>query len=75
MKQKSYRRDSDISDFDLVIFADERLDLIEAKAISTPMGLHVAIDKLSKLQSQLSGQSGRAWLVAPLLNREALNSI
>ncbi|WP_298572025.1 hypothetical protein [uncultured Aliiroseovarius sp.] len=68
----------DVTEFDLAILAEERLDLVEAKATFGKAGrtkLHGSIDKLAKYRNQLSGQSGKAWLIAPLLSFEDLAAI
>lgn len=67
-----------VTEFDLLIRAEDRLDLVEAKAISSETGkagLHGAIDKLAKYRDRLSGPSGMAWLITPMLDIGELNAL
>lgn len=78
MPKKPKQRKPAITEFDLAILAEDRLDFVEAKAISGKMGkgkLHGAIDKLAKYRDQLSGPSGMAWLITPLLQTGELKDL
>ena len=58
-----------LTEFDVLIYGNDRLDLVEIKSVVSPNGLkHEAIDKLAQYKNQLTGQGGRAWLVAPLVD-------
>ena len=59
---------NEITDLDCVVLADERFDIIEAKAVTGLTNFREGIVRLSEYSSMLSGQAGRAWLVAPFID-------
>ena len=59
---------NEITELDCVILADERFDIIEAKAVTGLTKFREGIVRLSEYSSMLSGQVGRAWLVAPFID-------
>jgi hypothetical protein len=60
------------TEFDLAILGDDRLDLIEVKAVVDARGLQTAVTRLAHYRSLLSGPGGRAWLVLPFAHRNTL---
>lgn len=62
-----------ISDFDLVILGDDRVEVIESKAVVDVKQIHAAIAKLNSHIRTLGGDAGRAWIVAPLLDKQQLD--
>ena len=67
------RDGKEITDLDCAILADERFDIIEAKAVTVLTKFREGIVRLSEYSNMLSGQAGRAWLVAPFLDQQRLN--
>ena len=65
---KSPKYGNEITDLDCVVLADERFDIIEAKAVTGLTNFREGIVRLSEYSSMLSGQAGRAWLVAPFID-------
>ncbi|MDO8945011.1 MAG: DUF1887 family CARF protein, partial [Desulfobacterales bacterium] len=61
-------RKRSLTDFDILIFGNDRLDLVEVKAVIGLDGLkQEQVTKLADYKRRLSGPAGRAWLVAPLV--------
>jgi Card1-like, endonuclease domain len=65
---------AEISEFDLVILGEDRLEIIEAKAAASTKQIHLAIAKLNNHKTRLGGDAGRAWIVAPLLDYQQLDN-
>ena len=59
---------NEITDLDCVVLADERFDIIEAKTVTGLTNFRQGIVRLSEYSSMLTGQAGRAWLVAPFID-------
>lgn len=59
------------TDFDLLVFGNDMLALVECKAItSTRKRFRQALNKLANYRAELAGQGGGAWIVAPLLGEK-----
>ena len=58
------------TDFDLLVFGNDMLALVECKAITSTRRFREAVNKLANYRKELAGQGGGAWIVAPLLTEE-----
>ena len=59
---------ADSGEIDLVLLKDDRLHIVEIKAVTTAKGMHAQLDKLALRRTNLSGPTGPAWMIAPLLD-------
>ncbi|MBV1868623.1 MAG: DUF1887 family protein [Marinosulfonomonas sp.] len=63
---------NEITDLDFLMLSDEKLDIVEAKAVTVTKRFREGIVRLAEYRNLLSGQAGQAWLVTPFLNRSDL---
>lgn len=61
-------------EIDLLMLRGDRLHLVEIKAVTVATGLHGDIAKLAARRNLLGGQQARAWLVAPLLDKDQVRA-
>lgn len=64
-----------IAEIDVVILADERPLLIEAKAVVSMRAMNRAVDRIAQIRQRLGGAAAPAWIVAPLLEEPGLEAI
>ena len=69
-RQEDPMHRNELTDLDCVILANDRFDIIEVKAVTVLKGFRSGIVRLSEYSRMLSGQAGRAWLVAPFIDSD-----
>lgn len=62
----------ELTDLDLVIYGNDGIDIVEAKAITEAKDVHTMIAKLQAWRAKLGGPNAKGYLVAPLLSRHKL---
>lgn len=60
------------SEFDLLLYGRDKLAIAECKSITVIDTLRDGINRIDRYRHELSGRTGSAWLVAPLLEHKKL---